>query len=151
MKTAQVAGESGLFSAAVADNLNAIAEFGTKDIDDFMCDPNGTNPMSLAAKAGSEDDLLMLCYLVDNLIERAAKLTAINLSSVSLKNGKGQNPLRPICIVAEGTTFYHLKSLKSRTEYYLKQYLEDQKHIYVEITSVENATLIGAAIAGLTN
>jgi hexokinase len=56
-----------------------------------------------------------------------------------------------VCIVAEGTVFYGLKSLKARVEYYLKEYLKDKKHRYYEIVNVENATLIGAAIAGLTN
>jgi hexokinase len=89
--------------------------------------------------------------LVDRMIERAAKLTAINLSSVALKSGKGRNPTRPICIVAEGTTFYHLTSLKQRVEYYLKQYLVEKKHVFYQTINVDNATLIGAAIAGLTN
>ena len=88
---------------------------------------------------------------MDALIERAAKLTAINLSSVALKSGKGHNPARPICIVAEGTTFYRLKSFRQKIEYYLKQYLVERKHVYYEIVNVDNATLIGAAIAGLTN
>ncbi len=151
LKVAQVAGENGLFSDSVAGKLKAVAECGTKDINDFMCDPQGGNPLASALKGESQDDCATLYYLTDSLIERAAKLTAINLSSVSIKSGKGRNPWCPICIVAEGTTFYHLKSLKMRVEYYLKQYLEDQKHIYCEIMSVENATLIGAAIAGLTN
>ena len=53
--------------------------------------------------------------------------------------------------MVEGTTFYHLRYLKQRVEYYLKDYLENRKGIYYEIMNVENATLIGAAIAGLTN
>ena len=73
-----------------------------------------------------EEDIVAIYYLVDALIERAAKLTAINLSSVALKSGKGLNPCRPICIVAEGTTFYRLKSLRQKIEYYLKQYLVDK-------------------------
>jgi hexokinase len=44
-----------------------------------------------------------------------------------------------------------MKTLKSRIEFYLKDYLEDKKYIYTEIVRVENATLVGAAIAGLTN
>ena len=92
-----------------------------------------------------------LYNLVDRMIERAAKLTAINLSSVAIKCGKGKIPTRPICIVAEGTTFYHLTSLRQRIERYLMQYLVEKKGIFYEIINVENATLIGAAIAGLTN
>ncbi|MHC4238214.1 MAG: hypothetical protein ACYSUC_00425 [Planctomycetota bacterium] len=85
------------------------------------------------------------------MVERAAKLTAVNLSSVVLKSSQGENPCSPVCIVAEGTVFYGLKSLRARVEYYLKEYLEDKKQRYYEIVNVENATLIGAAIAGLTN
>jgi len=73
------------------------------------------------------------------------------LSSVVLKTDKGQNPCVPVCITAEGTTFYELKSLKERVECYVKNFLQDKHGRYIELVSVENATLIGAAIAGLTN
>ena len=88
---------------------------------------------------------------MDALVERAAKLTAINLSSAAIKCGKGRNPTRPVCIVAEGSTFYLLWSLKHRVECYLTQYLTNEKDIYYDIINVKDATLIGAAIAGLTN
>ena len=96
-------------------------------------------------------DTETLGLLINKLVERAAKLTAINLSSAVLKCGKGQDPSRPICIVAEGTTFYKLADLKARVKAYLNRYLVEQKKRYYEIISVDNATLIGAAIAGLTN
>ncbi len=70
---------------------------------------------------------------------------------MAIKSGSGTDPSRPICIVAEGTTFYQMKGLKNRVEFYLKQYLENKLGIHYEIISVDNATLIGAAIAGLTN
>jgi hexokinase len=152
LKTIQVAAEDGLFSDASAKKLEKLNQISTKEVSEFMYSPRaGANPLSSAVRGASEEDTVTLYYILDRLVERAAKLTAINLSSVSIKSGKGQDPSRPVCIVAEGTTFYHLKSLKQRVEYYLKQYLEDAKGIYYEIVSVENATLIGAAIAGLTN
>ena len=90
-------------------------------------------------------------YLLDGLIERAAKLVAILLSAVVLKTGKGENPCVPVCITAEGTTFYELKSLKTKVECYLKGFLQEKHGRFIEIVSVDDATLIGAAIAGLTN
>jgi hexokinase len=152
LKTVHVAGEAGLFSKAAVGKFKRIKELSTKDINDFMYRPEGRgNPLSSAVAGLSQDDAATVYYVVDGLIERAAKLTAVNLSSAAIKCGKGRNPCRPVCIVAEGTVFYHLKSLKQRVECYLKQYLEEQKNIYYEIVNVENATLIGAAIAGLTN
>jgi len=112
---------------------------------------DGVNLLSAAMKDADPTDVAVLYYLADALIERAAKLTAINLSSAAIKCGKGHNPCRPVCIVAEGTTFYHLTSLRQKVEFYLKQYLVDTRKIYYRIVSVENATLLGAATAGLTN
>jgi len=150
--TIRAAADAGLFSPAAAEKFLALPETTTKDVSEFMSSPEeGKNLLAGALADASENDTATLYYLVDALIERAAKLTATNLSSVAIKSGKGQNPCRPVCIVAEGTTFYHLKSLRQKVEYYLKQYLVEQKKVYYEIVNVENATLIGAAIAGLTN
>jgi len=150
--TIRAAAEAGLFSADAAEKLLVLQQTTTKDISEFMAAPqDGVNPLSAAMKDTDERDLAVLYYLIDALIERAAKLTAINLSSVAIKCGKGRNPCRPVCIVAEGTTFYHLTSLRRKVEFYLKQYLVDTRKIYYQIVSVENATLLGAATAGLTN
>jgi hexokinase len=150
--TVRAAAEEGLLSKDSAENLKEIKEISTKDINDFMSDPEAKSGLlSSALQSAGEEGLATAYHLIDRLIERAAKLTAINLSSVAIKSGKGQNPCRPVCIVAEGTTFYQLKSLKQRVEYYLKDYIVNEKGLFYEIINVENATLIGAAIAGLTN
>jgi len=150
--TLQTAAKKGLFSQNTAEKLLGLKETSSKDISDFLSTPEGgDNPLAVALAAAPIEETAMLYCLIDTLIERAAKLTAANLSSAAIKCGKGHNPCRPVCIVAEGTTFYHLKSLRQKIEYYLKQYLVDQKNIYYEVVNVENATLIGAAIAGLTN
>jgi len=148
----QTAAKEGLFSPNTAQKLLELKETSSKDISDFMTEPEGSdNPLAVALTSASTEETAKLYHLVDAFIERAAKLTAANLSSAAIKCGKGHNPCRPVCIVAEGTTFYHLKSLRQKVEYYLKQYLVDQMSIHYEIVNVENATLIGAAIAGLTN
>ncbi len=151
LRTIQKACVENLFSTPVAGSLWEMSELETKDMNDFLLYPYGNNPLANTCKQGNSDDALTLYYIADRLTERAAKLTAINLSAMAIKSGQGTDPTRPICIVAEGTTFYQMKSLKPRTEFYLKQYLENKRGLHSEIISVDNATLIGAAIAGLTN
>ena len=151
LKTLQEAGREGLFSKAVTEELLAIKDLETKDINSFMYFPEGDNPLAVSCNRGHEQDCIAAWYLLDALMERAAKLVAFLLSSVVLKTDKGKNPCTPVCITAEGTTFYELKSLKTKVEYYLKSFLQDKHGRFIELVSVENATLIGAAIAGLTN
>jgi hexokinase len=149
--TLQTAAKDGLFSKNTADGIANLKNLGTIEINDFMYYPYGYNRIANICKKGESRDVQLVYYICDNIIERAAKLSAINLSAMAVKSDCNSTPDKPICIVAEGTTFYNLKSLKSRTEFYLKQYLENELEVYYDIISVDNATLIGAAIAGLTN
>ncbi len=151
LKTLQQASKQGLFSEIVAQELLGTEELRTKDVNSFMQSPQADNVLARAYGQGTEQDRATVWYLLDALIERAAKLVAALLSSVVLKTGKGRNPYVPVCITAEGTTFYELKSLKTKVQCYLKGFLQEKHGRYVELVSVENATLIGAAIAGLTN
>ncbi len=150
--TIHLAAEEGLFSKGPAKALLALPETSTKDISDFLSSPEGSgNPLAKALAEAPHGETATLYYLVDALVERAAKLTAVNLSSAAIKCDKGRDPTRPVCIVAEGTTFYHLTSLRQKVECHLKRYLVDGQGIHYQIVTVDNATLIGAAIAGLTN
>jgi hexokinase len=151
LATIQAAVGDGLFSKKAADQLAKVQKTETKDISLFLASPEGSdNILAKAIQSSEPQDAAALSCLVEAVVERAAKLTAINLSSAVLKSGKGQDPDRPVCIVAEGTTFYKLHGLQATIESYLEQYL-DQRGRYCEIASVDDATLIGAAIAGLTN
>jgi len=149
--TIQKACEDGLFSSGAAEAISQMRGLETKQLNDFMFYPYGENPLATACKCGDSDDAIKLYYLADRMVERAAKLAAVNLSAMAIKSGCDTRPDKPLCIVAEGTTFYQMKGLKSKVEFYLKQYLENEIGIYWEIVSVDNAALIGAAIAGLTN
>jgi hexokinase len=114
--------------------------------------PQGDNPLGVICRQGADADRITAWYLLDSLIERAAKLVAAMLASTVLKTGsRGCDPTIPVCITADGTTFYELKSLKKKTEYYLTDFLEKNHGRFIEIVNVDNAPLIGAAIAGLTN
>jgi hexokinase len=152
LKVLQRAAADGLLGAAAGRGLSGIGELATEDLHQLMVYPAASDhPLGAALSGGTSEDRELACFLIDRLIERAAKLAAIVLSGCLLKSGAGHSPCAPVCIVVEGSMFYGLKSLRPRIEFYLKGYLEDRRDRYYEIVKVENASLIGAAIAGLTN
>ncbi|NLC42958.1 MAG: hexokinase, partial [Clostridiales bacterium] len=68
---------------------------------------------------------------------------------VILKINKGHDISRPVCITADGSTFYLLKNFKRKLEYYMEEYLIKDLNLYYEFVEAENVNLTGAAIAAL--
>ena len=135
--------EEGIISASF--DYAAITELTTKDINEF-CD----NPCVglLADAVHHEEDREKLFYLIDAVIQRAAKLVAINFAAVMRKTGTGANPCRPVCVAAEGTTFYKSRLFRQKLDYYLNKYLNQRYGLYCDIVMAENMNIIGTAIAG---
>jgi hexokinase len=138
------AAKTGLFSAAAAVAIGNLMEISTIDVDQFLRYP------FRRVHTVTDDDRSIIVYLVTHVIERAAFLTAINISAAVLKSGGGKNILHPVGITIDGSTYYKVKGFSSLVEYYLKTIL-DKRDIYYELLNVENAPLLGAAVAGLTN
>ena len=144
--------EEGLFTRAFGEAFKGIKTLAAREIDDFLYYPYGNNALAACCEsAGGEEDRVLLYYLIDNLLERAAKFVTFSLTAVLEKTGKGFNPCRPACITADGSTFYKSKLLRGKLDYYIKSYTNDRKGIYCEFAKVDNGTLIGTAIAGLLN
>jgi len=156
-KALQRAGAEGIFSPGFTQTLSQGKDLKTSDVNDFLNYPPGAgNPLyrciTRENREGTENlrDSARVYRIMDGILERAALLTAINLSALIVKTGKGLNPCRPVCITAEGTTFYSLKGFKIKVEYYLKKHLVEERGIFYEIVRVDHATLTGAAVAALT-
>jgi hexokinase len=142
------AANDGLFSDTLKTEILTFKALEPVIMDGFLNQPgNIHNP--LGKLCNTDSDRIILFTIMDQLIERAARLAAAELSAMVLKTGKGDDPTFPVCIVADGTTYYKTRELKFRTEFYLKEYLENTKHRYVEFCHLNDAPLIGAAVAGL--
>ncbi len=146
--------EAGLFSAAFAEKYGKLDTLISKDVDDFLFYPLSERSV-LARCCGFGDaenvqkDRLILYHIIDVIIERAAKLTAINLTAAVVKSGKGDNPLFPVCIAADGSTFYKSKLFRGKLDHYITEHMNGDRGLYCEFVKAENANLIGTAIAGL--
>ncbi|MGB2866065.1 MAG: hypothetical protein WBC05_22215 [Sedimentisphaerales bacterium] len=151
LKALHEASKQGLFSKTVSAELLRTEVLQTKDVNSFVQYPKGDNPLAVSCARGNNQDRAAVWYVLDGLIERAALVVAAMLSSVVIETNKGSDPCEPVCITAEGTTFYELKSLKEKIESYMRSFLQNKHGRFFEFVRVEDATLIGAAIAGLTN
>lgn len=148
-RTVQRAAERGLFSADFTGRLAAMSDFTMYEIDQFCFWPYGGNP--LAGLCAGEDDTLTLYEMIDASFERAARLTAVNLGAILVRTGAGKSPTRPVCVTAEGTTFYKSKLFRPKLDFYVRSFLGDTLGVFCEFNRAENVTLIGTAVAGLLN
>ncbi|HZK33800.1 MAG TPA: hexokinase [Bacillota bacterium] len=147
------AAKVGLFSSSLNGQLGKLDDFTAFDTDAFLDYPYGDNLLSNICSQDPAEGALdrqTLYFLIDACIERAAKLVALNLTAVAVKSGAGTDPTRPICITADGSTFYKLKSMEEKIQYYVKKHMVDDRGLYYEFVKADNPNLIGSAIAALS-
>ena len=149
---AQSAARAGCLTADAARAIERVAGLSTRELNDFLLFPDSAeNPLGAACLGQPADDARGLYVLCDSIVERAAALVAVNLSAVLLKTGKGRDPRYPVCITADGTTFWQLRTFHARVESWMRTLLSEDRSRAWEIASVADAPLLGAAIAALTN
>jgi len=140
----------GLFSLAVADAFARLDALELKDMDQFFYGPYRTDTKLGAILAkGSESDRETAFRILDAFVERSARLAAANIAAVVIKSGKGTNPVKPVSVLCEGTTFLRTHNLRERVIGYLNDVLTEQRGIWYEIVTLDNAVTLGSAVAGL--
>ena len=79
----------------------------------------------------------------------AAVIAALTVSAGML-NGCGKDPLAPVCINIDGSTYYKTKTadFKSRTEAAMRAIL-GKRGIHYRTICIPDSPIIGAAVAGL--
>lgn len=141
------AAQEGLLSAAAGAVLDSWKDLSTIDMDNFVANPFRDGPFRHAGFTATDLEVMLL--LCAEVVRRAAVLIAINISTPVIKTGSGRSPLHPVCITVDGSTFYKTTNLKSMVEENLRRIL-GRRGIHFEVLKVEEAPLIGAAVAGLT-
>jgi hexokinase len=141
------AAKEGLLSASAAAQLDAIEDLSTKEFDDFLGNP-WQDGLLLTDEAFTPEDREVMIHLGSAVVARAALLTAINIAGTVLKSGAGHDALHPVCVNIDGSTFHKTNYFTPKVIAHLATLLVDRE-IYYEAIQVENAPVIGAAIAGL--
>ncbi len=142
--------EEGILSTTFAKRFKEIAPINTTVMSNYLEMPFNKGYALVACCEGNEEDAAALWTIINSVIAKAGKLTAANLAATVLKSGAGTDPRRPVCINADGTTFYKTEYLKKYTEHYLYKYLEVERKRYYRFVRIDDSPTIGAAIAGLS-
>ena len=144
------AATEGLFSDKVAAAVLALSSLELKDMDDFFYGPfREDTKLGAIFACGTDFDAEAAYRILDTIVDRSARLAAINIAAAAVKSGAGFNPAKPICVLCEGTTFLKTHSLRERVFAYLYEELTVGRGIWFEIVSIENAVTLGTAVAGL--
>lgn len=140
----------GLFSDTVSADLAKLGTLELRDMDQLFYTPYRTDTtLGAIFSRGTETDRDMAYRLLDAIVERSARLAAANIAAAILKSGKGRSPVKPVCVLCEGTTFLKTHNLKDRVTGYLNGVLTEQRGIWYELVSMDNAVTLGTAVAGL--
>jgi len=143
-----LAADSSHFSETGAAALLKLEELTTINIDNMTAD-NGRDIGPLADDAFSDADREVMKTVFTAVVQRAALFTAVNLAAAVVKSGAGTDPECPVCINIDGSTYYKTFQLESTVQAHLKSLL-DARGLHCRCIQVEDAPVVGAAIAGLT-
>lgn len=149
LRAFQMAAEEGLLSAGAKECLRSWRRLETPELEPFLGGETGGALHTALRRSGTADDLATACALVDLLIERGAKLCAVNMSAALLQGVSTGPADAPACITVDGSTFYRLRSYRERITAWVDRILAGR--LRYEVVSVESAALIGAAVGGITN
>lgn len=141
--------EEGLFTDGFVERFRKLDTLNTMVMSNYLEMPHNKD-YALVSIVDNEDDATTLYEIIDTIIERAGKLTAINLTAAVLKSDIGTNPRYPVVINADGTTFYKTEGLEFYTRKYLDEILRKGYGRYYKIVSIADSPVYGAAIAGAT-
>ncbi|MDR2403657.1 MAG: hexokinase [Spirochaetaceae bacterium] len=144
--------QEGLLRFRKSDELLALPGLQTKDLNVSMCSP-------LAAEGffgqffglDERDALASAVYLASMVTKRAGLLSAAVVAAMVERMGAGCDPLVPVRIAVEGTTYLVYKGMREALESNLYTMLNAAAPRFYAISPVEQASLFGAAVAALSS
>ena len=139
------ASANNLFSDSAAEEISNWKDLETWHITHFLNDPTEDGPFT--SSSFSDNDRQVVKELCLAITERAALLVAINIAAAIIKGGGGSADA-PCCVNVDGSTFHKLKGFKEIVEKHLHELLH-KRNIHFELVHIDNAPVIGAAVAGL--
>ncbi len=134
-----------------SDEMLAMPVLQTRNVNEFMHDPlTGKGPIGELFGPDERDALTSFVYLTSIITKRAGVFVASAVAAAVNKISGGCDPLVPVRIAVEGTTYIIYKGLRSALESNLHILLNEKGPRPYIISPVEQASLFGAAVAALS-
>ncbi|MFW5807686.1 MAG: hypothetical protein ACOCWH_01390 [Spirochaetota bacterium] len=142
------AAEDGLFCEADRDKILKMEPFSTPEIS-FILEqialPDGRRKIDFTC-----DTLETMRFLSMHMVDRVGFLSSLVLTAAALKEGAETSADAPLCLSINGSTVEKMHGLRIKLEYWLDKIMKDRYGIHYKILFIENAPIIGSAIAALT-
>ena len=140
------AAKEGLFSDETAKRVSALQDLTLIEMNMFLHAPFEAG--TVADLCADERDRKIVWELFDAAVERCAGYATAILGANAVQTGEGKNPLHPVAILCNGTTYAKTYNLRLRVESALYEYLTKKRGIFYEIVTAENDITLGTAVAG---
>jgi hexokinase len=144
----KAASARGAFSRQGAAAIDEMAQLSTIHIDNLAAD-NGRDTGVLGSDAFTDADRAFMRTVFGAVVDRAALLTAVNISAAVIKCGAGSSEEAPVCINIDGSTYYKTFGMPEKVQGHLRHIL-GARGLHIRCVHVDDAPVVGAAIAGLT-
>ena len=140
--------EHGVFSESGTEALAKLDSLYIIEIDNLAAQ-NGRDIGALGSDDFSDSDREIMRIVFQAVVDRAALLTAVNICAVVVKGGAGSHPEKPVCVNIDGSTYYYTYQMQEKVQAHLQSMLTE-RNLHIRCIQVDDAPVVGAAIAGLT-
>ncbi len=144
----QALASEGALSNSGGAAVSIMKDLSTIHIDNLVAGHGGDIDV-LGSEAFSNADREIMKIVFMAIVDRAARLTAVNIAAAVIKSGEGKSAAHPVCINIDGSTYYKTHQLASKVQAHLKTLLT-ARGLHIRCIQVDDAPVVGAAIAGLT-
>jgi hexokinase len=132
-----------------SEDILALPTLATNDCNAFLKNPLSRGPLGSLFDRDEGDTLAGVLYLAQIITERAALLSAAVVAATVERMDAGNNSFAPVRIAIEGSTYKLYKGMREAFDARLHTMLNREKPRSYIISSLENASLFGAAMAAL--
>lgn len=141
-----------LLSPKISKRLLEMEDLDLEQMEAFIrCGLKSNSEIASFFRFATLDDAVNLGIIIDQILERAARLVAIQISGILKYKNIGHNVLQPVGIIVEGEFFDLVRDFEDRVRCEIFQYFGKSDPRFIRFLNVPNATLLGTGIAAAIN